>query len=61
MKGRKNNFQVTGVINSRGVRVWGMESTNSFLDLWNLMVLGIIKVKIYRKQLVTLIWSSREG
>lgn len=37
-----------------------MKSTNSFLDLWNLIVLGIIQVDVYKKQLVTLIWGERE-
>lgn len=52
---RKNGFQVTGMENSGGGRVWGMKSMDSSLDLSNLRDLGTSQVEMFRKQLVRLI------
>lgn len=38
---RKNGFQVIGMENLGGGRVWGMKSMDFFLDLLNLRDLGI--------------------
>lgn len=55
MSGRKNDIQVAGTVKSGGVRAWEMKSINFFLDLLNLKSLGIIQVRMTRKQVAILI------
>ena len=59
MRGRKNNFQVTGMINSGGVRVLGNEEHKFFREPMESHRLGHHPSESVQET-ITLIWRPRE-
>lgn len=58
MRGRKDGFQGTGMVNSGGVRVWEMKSPHCFFGSVPPKELEHHQVKMSKEDLALLLWSS---